>query len=146
MPRGGSCNHPACAGDPDGCRMLTNAELAPSEDDLALARRLLAEGWIQSSANHRTLALPPPNCRARDLIRPEVLDTPIGELLKRFIHNSELDWARRHKMMKLTVRQWRAWKQVTGPAWEQTSARWKAGDDATIDPDAAAPPPAPPAR
>lgn len=64
-----------------------------------------------------------------------MLDTPIGEQLKRFIHNSELDWARQHKMMTLTVKQWRAWKQVTGPAWGQTSVRWKAEDDpSTIDP------------
>ena len=55
MSRGGPCSHRACQGDPDGCRMLTATELEPDEDDRELGRRLVAEGWIQTSAKYRMI-------------------------------------------------------------------------------------------
>ena len=54
MPRGGFCSHRACpAGD---CRMLTDAELAPREEDVEFAKNLISEGWKSTSNKYRTVS------------------------------------------------------------------------------------------
>lgn len=126
-PRGGPCDHRACLDHGAGCRMLTDDELTPGPEDLALARRLLDEGYVQTSSRYRLvvgpLSLVPP---AADLIRPEALDTPAGRLMAS-------DWDRNrggrlrdlllHQLLPesaqtaLTVKQFAAWKQLRGQQW-----------------------------
>lgn len=77
MPYHTTCNHRGC---PEGdCQMLTPEELEPGAEDLELAARLVEEGYLSISRKYRMVArLTDKVPTAKDIIRPEMLDTPIG--------------------------------------------------------------------
>jgi hypothetical protein len=114
VPRGGRCLHPNCDSGP--CKQLTDAELTPGPEDLAVAKQLIADGFEQVSAKYRRVARVPPDYpTAEDLIKPEMLHTPQGEELA--------DWWRGHcrfqvprspdaEVRELTLKQFRAFQQL----------------------------------
>jgi len=55
MPRGGPCDHRRCNGD---CRMLTEEELTPGPEDLALAQQLVADGSTSTRYRNISRVLP----------------------------------------------------------------------------------------
>jgi len=111
--------------------------MAPTADDLTFVRPLVEAGWRAISTKHRTIALPPPGRSAEDLLRPEMLETREGKEIAEMIGWRQESWAVRYgEKMILTFHQFRAFKQIAKQRRR----------DATIDPDAAAPPPAPPER
>lgn len=91
MPRDTDCDHPNCGYGP--CKALTPEELTPSNEDVELAERLIAEGWIQTSAKYRHIRRwkPPGPPPAEALLAPEFHDTAWGRrALKKL---AELGWS-----------------------------------------------------
>lgn len=118
MPRNDTCVHRGCDGGP--CRMLTEEELAPSDEDMEAARVLIAEGWHSTSNKYRTVArfvdpIPP----IEDMLRPEALDTLHGRRLAEWWrfnrHSSDLRTHRdgvEHRNLSIPL--FRAFKKLGG--------------------------------
>lgn len=127
MPRGGPCNHRECISWGEGCRMLTDAELTPSEQDLLLAEQLAQEGWVQTSARYRHVArwkTPPPTIE--EILRPEHLNTRWGKkLAEKLAYETGESGIRSAasfdrdlvEQRELTVRQFIAFKNRTRPEY-----------------------------
>jgi hypothetical protein len=122
-PRGGPCNHRECLSWGEGCRMLTDEELTPTDEDMAFARRLIAEGYLQTSGKYRHVMGPQPKVPSiKELIKPEMLDTPAGRELAKiwedhlphFLQTLVRNGA---QTVELTVKQFRAYKSLGGGPW-----------------------------
>ena len=124
------CDHPNCYGLP--CKQLTDEELAPAPEDRALAEQLIAEGWTQVSAKYRILrrwAVPVPT--PEELIRPEMIGTYFGKQLVRSAKMLGDETALRcapcgHRLYEertLTVREFKAYKDLQRAAWRKEVAR-----------------------
>lgn len=117
---GGSCKHPRCGGGP--CRSLTKEALTPTDADLEFGRKLVAEGWIQTSRRYRCIArVKPEFASAESLLRPEVADTAAGKILieawskqRRWVMDRHGDLV---ETQELTVRQFAGFRAAGGDIW-----------------------------
>lgn len=99
---------------------LTDEELQPHIDDIVFAASLVNDGWLSTSNSGRRVARwkQPPRL-LRDLIRPEMLDTPEAKyyLRRGDISTFELRTpppGLEREELVLTVRQFRAFKLLGG--------------------------------
>lgn len=105
--------------------MLTPEELEPSEEDMRLGERLVAEGWKSTSSKFRHIArfrIAPPNIE--ELMKPDALHTYHGRRLKKLWeqHRSDGWWLRMGpdqgddgvEKMVLTVKEYRAFRLAGG--------------------------------
>ena len=122
MPRNTICDHPNCEGLP--CRALTDDELTPREEDDALARKLVSEGWIQVSAKYRMIRRwknPPPP--PEDLVNPAWHDTFFGRrainILRHIGDENALRCAPDDMVEKreLSIREFKAYKNIKNAEW-----------------------------
>ncbi len=97
---------------------LTAEEIEPDADDVALAARLIEEGWRQTSARHRMLARTPPGISAVEALAEHSGDPKWARLLG---EASAADYFRRccadrnpELSRTLTVRQFVAFKRILG--------------------------------
>lgn len=105
--------------------MLTDEELSPGAEDITFAQKLIDEGWLQASAKYRHVIGPFPSVPgAADLIRPEVLNTPIGKRLADLWERDMPYYVRFHLVDKkdlqeltLSVKQFKAYKKLGGGPW-----------------------------
>lgn len=124
MPKEVRCNHPNCGGDL--CKQLTSTELCPGPGDALLGAELVRDGWLSVSTKHRRVArLTSEWPKAENLIRSEMLDTLAGKemvelyrrrsrhVLRRFSSGNQ-DEAKFVEIMELTIKQFRAFKQLGG--------------------------------
>lgn len=117
MPRDNMCNHPNCEGEP--CKQLTNAELTPGQEDLEYAKKLIDEGYRSISTKYRMVVkYTVPRPAGKEIIRPELLGTVHGEAFAK-LWDDQYSWGMRLggeniTKLELTVRQFRAFKQLGG--------------------------------
>lgn len=128
MPIGKKCRHPNCDGGP--CKALTPEELTPTEEDRALAERLVSEGWIQVSAKYRHLRrwkTPPPTLD--EMIRPEHQNSYFAKRIKErfaFMYDDlELRCAPDDLVEERTLspREFKAFKDLKNKPWRDMIKR-----------------------
>ncbi len=116
MPKGDACYHRNCLGGE--CKSLTSEELIPSEADFAVARGYVYLGWVSTSNKFRQISRILPGNTAEDLLKPEVLNTPIGQHFKE-MWERELRFVVRGngpfvQHLTLPVKQYIAFRKVGG--------------------------------
>lgn len=94
-------------------------DIEPTEEDLALARDLIAQGYLSTSNKFRTVSRLRAPLTGKDIVRPELHDTLAGRTL---IERWDRAWSRavlrshdpdvEHR--ELTIGQFRAFKQLGG--------------------------------
>lgn len=128
MPKNDACNHRRCGGEP--CRMLTAEELKPEAADHELAKQLVAEGWLQTSAKYRMIRrwvhAPP---KIEDMIKEEWArswwaDRLVEHYKSLFGGDLELRCAPLHMVetRTLSMREFRAFKIHKNRLWEVCDA------------------------
>lgn len=98
---------------------LTAEELKPTDDDLAEAELLVAEGWKSTSNKFRMVRRwHPNNLTLEDMIHPEHLETPEAQWWLTKAHGPSLRMAEhaglRFDSKTLTVRVFNAFKKLGG--------------------------------
>lgn len=100
---------------------LTDEELQPTDEQLDLGRRLVAEGWLSTSNKYRHIRRWAGNPRAeiRALISPELRNSPAARWILAQI-NERQPWLRTDdryfpvEERVLTVREYRAFRLAGG--------------------------------
>lgn len=128
MPRGGICNHDSCIMEGEGCRMLTEDELRPSEKDIEFGRALVADGWKQTSRKYRQVRRVAPAHRvtADELINPAVAERGAARAVRLQMSDASIEqitllWGSvklgEIEEMTLSVKQFAAFRAAEGKLW-----------------------------